>query len=110
MADFDAAAVKRRLRERLNALVNREEALSRHLRGQDGRLEADFGDIANFTGNDEVLEGLEDAALAELRHIRAALERVEAGTYGTCISCGQDIAPRRLEALPHAAKCVSCAA
>ena len=58
----------------------------------------------------EVLEALEDHDRAELLQIRAALGRLDAGTYGSCASCGGDIAKRRLEALPIATKCIACAA
>jgi DnaK suppressor protein len=40
--------------------------------------------------------------------VDAALARIEAGTYGTCATCGQPIPPERLEALPSAAHCIEC--
>lgn len=40
--------------------------------------------------------------------ITAALNRLDAGTYGRCIRCHNQIAPARLEARPHAAACVEC--
>jgi len=40
--------------------------------------------------------------------ISAALNRLDAGTYGTCTRCGGQIAPGRLEVLPHAAACIEC--
>ncbi|GAA1860203.1 TraR/DksA family transcriptional regulator [Microbacterium koreense] len=40
--------------------------------------------------------------------ITAALNRLDAGTYGVCIRCGTEIPPARLEAVPHAAACVPC--
>ena len=45
--------------------------------------------------------------LAELEH---ALDKFEKGTYGLCDSCGQPIAPARLEALHQASLCVDCKA
>ena len=42
------------------------------------------------------------------RQIKAALERIENGEYGECQSCGEQIEPRRLNALPWAANCVQC--
>jgi RNA polymerase-binding transcription factor len=38
-----------------------------------------------------------------------ALERVAAGTYGTCAVCGQPIGADRLAARPDATACISCA-
>lgn len=43
-----------------------------------------------------------------LREVRAALARLEDGTYGICLRCEEPIAPRRLEAIPWAAYCVRC--
>ena len=45
-----------------------------------------------------------------LAQIDEALERVAAGTYGVCVSCGQPIPAGRLEARPSARTCVACAA
>ena len=44
-----------------------------------------------------------------LSEIDAALDRVEAGTYGVCEVCGRDIGAPRLEALPAARTCIACA-
>jgi DnaK suppressor protein len=43
--------------------------------------------------------------LAQTEH---ALERMAAGTYGTCESCGEPIGKARLQAFPRAVLCVSC--
>jgi DnaK suppressor protein len=51
---------------------------------------------------------LEENERTALEEVRAALERVEAGTYGTCARCGGDIAPKRLEAVPTATLCITC--
>lgn len=40
--------------------------------------------------------------------VLAALERVEAGTYGSCIDCGKVLPDERLDARPEAARCVDC--
>jgi DnaK suppressor protein len=43
-----------------------------------------------------------------LREIKAALERLEEGTYGTCAECEDTIGPKRLAAIPWATLCVHC--
>jgi DnaK suppressor protein len=106
---MDAATTRARLEARTGALTGRQTAIETHFRGQDGRLEADSGDVSAIIEGDEVLEGLEDAARTELTEIRAALRRLDAGTYGVCETCGGDIAEGRLEALPHVRLCVRCA-
>jgi len=44
-----------------------------------------------------------------MQQVQAALERIEQGTYGQCVECGQSIAPERLEVLPDTPLCISCA-
>jgi DnaK suppressor protein len=45
-----------------------------------------------------------------LHKVQHALDLIEAGTYGSCESCGNDIPVARLDALPYATLCVNCAA
>jgi DnaK suppressor protein len=47
-------------------------------------------------------------ALAAIDEIDRALQKIDAGTYGSCERCGEPIPEARLEALPHAALCVAC--
>jgi RNA polymerase-binding protein DksA len=52
---------------------------------------------------------LRDRSRAELEKVTAALTRLEDGSFGTCTSCGNPIAPERLEAIPWAPTCIDCA-
>src|SRR5262245_839320 len=52
---------------------------------------------------------LRDRSKIELARIDAALRSMDAGTYGTCESCGNPIGAERLEAIPWVAKCIDCA-
>ena len=45
-----------------------------------------------------------------LARAKRALERIEKGTYGRCVSCDQEIQPKRLEIMPESPYCVRCAA
>jgi DnaK suppressor protein len=40
--------------------------------------------------------------------INAALERMDAGTFGKCANCGNKISSARLEALPYTPYCIDC--
>jgi DnaK suppressor protein len=51
---------------------------------------------------------LRDKADKELELVEAALARLDDGTFGRCLRCGQDIPAGRLEALPWAAYCIAC--
>ena len=65
-----------------------------------------LGDTASATVDREIDYGLEEGAEQTLAAIDAALERIEAGTYGTCERCGKPIGVERLEAIPHATLCI----
>lgn len=43
-----------------------------------------------------------------LYHLDEALRRIDDKTYGKCFGCDKDIAPERLEAVPHARFCITC--
>lgn len=43
-----------------------------------------------------------------VNRLAAALERLNDGQYGTCVECGEDIAPARLRAMPEVQTCVRC--
>lgn len=96
-----------------NILRERRSYLEGKLRKYEASLEqqksADFEERATETENDEVIEDLGNAGLAEIRMIDAALKRIEDGTYGTCPTCGNQISVERLEALPHTPLCRFCA-
>jgi RNA polymerase-binding transcription factor len=51
---------------------------------------------------------LRDRTDHQLALVDAALERIEAGTFGACARCGRPIAAERLEALPWAPRCIDC--
>ena len=43
-----------------------------------------------------------------IKKIKKALERIEAGTFGVCESCGEDIDMKRLKARPVTTQCIEC--
>jgi DnaK suppressor protein len=51
-----------------------------------------------------------ERARQHLADIGAALSRLDAGSYGTCERCGQQIGAERLQARPAARHCIRCAA
>ncbi len=67
---------------------------------------ADSGQVTAERGEVDALAGSLSENLAE---IEAALTKLENGTYGLCEDCGQAIAPARLEAMPSARFCITCA-
>src|SRR6478736_7419951 len=51
---------------------------------------------------------LRDRSDQQLVLVDEALARLDDGTFGMCVRCGQPIASERLEALPWAARCIDC--
>jgi len=49
-----------------------------------------------------------DREFTQLRDARAALRRIEDGSFGTCQECDEDIHPKRLAAVPWATFCIRC--
>jgi len=99
----------------------RQQQLTQRLTELDGRLHRiddhlhqtpnpDVEDRAQESEMDEVLEGLGAAGAAEVNAIHAALARIEGGTFGICLRCGSDIAEKRLDIIPQATLCQTCAA
>ena len=72
-------------------------------------VEQDFSELAVQNENNEVLDALGNAARTEVEKIKQALSRIDAGTYGVCISCGEAIKRERLSVLPYANYCMCCA-
>jgi RNA polymerase-binding protein DksA len=107
MVDHDE--LRERLRERLAALERRMDRIEGHLRHEREPLEVDFAEQAVQREGEEVLEGLDEAGRRELASIHAALARMDAGSYGVCVECGEVIALERLRAVPTATRCVGCA-
>ena len=67
-----------------------------------------LADLATTNYDQEVASGLLQTEQQILGAIRAALNRIDAGTYGRCESCGRDLPEGRLEAVPYATTCVAC--
>ena len=47
-----------------------------------------------------------ESALA--RRLRSAIERINDGSYGVCLECEEEIAQKRLKAIPWAELCIRC--
>jgi DnaK suppressor protein len=56
----------------------------------------------------ELAETSASRSMVALLETRQALQRLDNGTYGTCEACEEPIPFERLEAIPHARRCVSC--
>ncbi|HEX4931260.1 MAG TPA: TraR/DksA C4-type zinc finger protein [Gaiellaceae bacterium] len=98
-------------RDRLQKTITHHDIGGASLTEETGELmssSADnhLADTASETYERELDEGLEEDAQDQLREVEAALQRIEAGTYGFCSVCGKPIPVERLEAVPWTALCI----
>ena len=100
------AAAKVNLEAQLAELVGRKARISRELTEP---LNPDSSEQAVEMEDDVSLEGQAALIAREITSVKRALTRIESGTYGKCVRCGAEIAPKRLEARPEAALCLECA-
>lgn len=80
--------------------------------GSGGRARSPIhpADVSGDCHERELAVGLMQFKDAALAHIEEALERIEAGVYGTCSDCQRGIPGARLKVIPYASRCVTCAA
>ena len=99
-------AVKSRLEEQLAELQARQARVAQDLAEP---LNPDSSEQAVEMEDDAALQGQAALIAQEIASVNRALGRIENGTYGECVRCGEEIDPRRLEVRPEAALCLSCA-
>lgn len=80
---------------------------------QDGRsadedTAQDIADKAASSYNKEFLFHQSNADRQLLQMVESALARLREGNFGECISCGREINPKRLEAVPWTRHCIEC--
>lgn len=104
------------IRKMEQRLINRRSAIRRVLAGDVNSLNSlkDTGvgdeiDATLFNEQAEIESQLAEVESRELGRIDAALEKIRHGNYGRCDTCGQSIKADRLQAVPYATECISCA-
>jgi DnaK suppressor protein len=103
--------LKRMLEERKRELTNEVQGRIRGVRADGAEKPHDVMDQGE-TSEVDIQEDIELALIqmkAEtLNKINEALARLEAGRYGFCYECGDEISEARLRALPFAVRCKDC--
>lgn len=102
----DMKHIKAMLEDKLDELNARAEEIDHDLHEPPDR---NWSENAQEHEGDEVLEEVGAVTVDEIQHVKLALAKIEAGTYGACAECGGKIALGRLEALPYAVNCIDCA-
>jgi len=96
-------------RAQLTAEHERVSAELRALGVDRNSYDEGFADSGQVTAERGEVDALSGSLRETLLEVDAALVKLEAGTYGHCESCGEDIAEDRLEAMPAARLCMACA-
>jgi DnaK suppressor protein len=90
-----------RIAEQRGGLVSRADMAADH-------FDNSFQSRAQIRTERQTEFAINEHETAELGDIEAALERMDAGTYGQCTDCGVTIPPARLHAYPTAKRCIDC--
>ncbi|MEZ5498314.1 MAG: TraR/DksA family transcriptional regulator [Steroidobacteraceae bacterium] len=106
---MDHEQIRRKLLARRAELQHRSSRVKADLKHSNDPLVADFADQATQRENEDVLSAIGESADVEIAQLNQALRRLEAGEYGSCVSCGAQIDERRLEVVPYADRCARCA-
>ena len=99
---------KKRLETRqqdLRRTVNRTQADGR---SADEDTAQDIADRAASSYNKEFLFHQSNNERNLLQMVESSLDRIRQGNFGQCISCGEEINSKRLEAVPWTRYCINC--
>ncbi len=96
----DLVALDVRLKEALAAVDTETVELDQTRVGRVSRIDA--------MQQQKMAEATQRGHQLRRKQIRAALERVEQGTYGDCRLCEEPVGYRRLQARPETPFCVEC--
>jgi DnaK suppressor protein len=69
---------------------------------------ADPADMTQDAAERDVAVQILERESALVRQLRWAIDRIDDGSYGFCLQCEEEIAPKRLKAIPWAELCISC--
>ncbi len=106
----DAAAARRRIEEHL-AELRRLSEMGRAARETVTLDQTSVGRLSRMDAMQRkaMADAEEARRQAEILRLERALKLIDEGEYGWCASCGEEIAPARLEVDPAATLCVRCA-
>ena len=107
---MDLQEARQSLEQMLRELDSTTSTLEGEGAGDSGELShADQhpGDTASELTDADNQNALLENTADQRKQVEAALARIEDGSYGTCVDCGQSIPDARLEVRPEAARCVA---
>jgi DnaK suppressor protein len=110
VSDDDHRTLREELQRRRRAILETTRRASAELDAlRAAERDPEFEEGAQSEHEQYTLARLTENQRREIGLIDAAIARVDAGEYGVCRDCDQEIDPRRLAALPYALLCTECA-
>jgi RNA polymerase-binding transcription factor len=94
-----------------NVLTARQRELEKLICNREAiavEMSADVLDQIQYATERELALGNLERESVRLRDTRAALRRIDVGTFGTCLNCEEDISLKRLAAVPWTQCCIAC--
>jgi DnaK suppressor protein len=107
LTDEQLQEFKEALDQRLEELLGHADATVTDMTDEKHNF-PDPTDRASVESDRNFVLRLRDRERKLIGKIRAALERIEEGTFGECEECGNDIGYKRLEARPVTTLCIEC--
>lgn len=102
----DLNKIRELLQRRRRDILTSSFGANRELRAlKDQERDPEYEENAQSELADYTLSSLLESQRREMMLIDAALNRMDAGQFGTCVDCGAEIPVERLEALPFAIRC-----
>jgi DnaK suppressor protein len=102
------AQFRQRLSEKRRQLEDEVGRSALYGKGQEDDSIKDLGDQATTAYTREFLFELGNGDRRLLREVLIALRKLDEGGFGECERCAEEIAEKRLEALPFARYCIDC--
>lgn len=99
---------KKRLEDRQRELRHNVSRTEQDGRAADMDSAQDIADRASSSYQKEFLFHQSSSERQTLQMVENALSRIREGSFGECISCGNEINPKRLEAVPWTRYCIEC--
>ena len=99
---------RKRLEDRQIQLKRNVSRTEQDGRSADDDSAQDIADRAASSYNKEFLFHQSNNERQLLQMVEGALSRIHEGSFGQCISCGQEINAKRLEAVPWTRHCIEC--
>ena len=99
---------KKWLLERRSELLEIVSKTEQDGRQADEEVARDLADKASSSYTKEFLFKKSNDDRFILQLIQEALDRIETGSYSTCVACGGEMQQKRLDAVPWARHCIEC--